>query len=103
MGNQSCTLESSDMQFFVKTLTGKTITCEANGDDCIAYVKHECVANEGIDFSTMKFVFNGKMLEDHHCLQEIGVQQGSTLNLIMQLAGGKRTAKLTLDERKARV
>ena len=80
-------LRLCDMQIFVKTLTGKTITLQVNPTDKIKHVKTKIQEKEGIPPEQQRLIFDGKDLGDGQDLTKYGIQAGFTLNLKLFLHG----------------
>jgi len=99
-------VEIGTVQIFVKTLTGKTLSCWMSSGATVESLKEELEAIEGIPIGTTHFswfqcilrrwptdmqriIFAGKSLEDSNAsLLQYNVKEWSTLHLLLRLRGG---------------
>lgn len=76
--------------FFVKTLTGKTICISHNDDMLVRQVKEEIAKLENIPVDQQRLVYQGKQLEDDQSIKYYEVGTGATLHLVLRLRGGSQ-------------
>jgi large subunit ribosomal protein L40e len=74
-----------DITVFVKTLTGKTITCRVDKDGDVHDLKRMIQDSEGIPLDQQRLVFAGKQLEDMNALSAYGIRNEATCHLVLRL------------------
>ncbi len=79
---------SGNMQIFIKTLSGKTLTLDISSNESISNIKNKIHEKEGIPVDHQRLVFNGKQLEDTESVGSYGITSESNLHLVLRLKGG---------------
>jgi len=77
-----------EIELYVKTLTGKTITVGCCPNDTIERLKQLICEVEGIPVDQQKLIFAGKQLEDKRSLEDYEITNATTLHLVLRLRGG---------------
>jgi ubiquitin len=81
-------------QIFVKTLTGKTLTLDVLPSDTIEAVKRLVQNREGIPPEKQRLVCGGKQLQDRRTLSDSGIENASTLHLLLRLLSGPEVMQI---------
>ena len=81
-------MPGSPAQIKVKTLTGKEIEIDIEGDDTIARIKERVEEKEGIPPPQQRLIFGGKQMSDDKKASEYNIEGGSVLHLVLALRGG---------------
>ena len=80
--------DDGQMDLFLKTLTGKTITLRVDRYEHIGFLKIRIKEKQGIPTDQFHLVFAGMHLEESRTLADYNIQTQSTLNEIVRLRGG---------------
>jgi len=78
----------NEFEIYVKTLTGKTITCYIDPNATIANFKSVIQDKEGIPSDQQRMIHAGKQLEDDRRLSDYRIHDNSTVHLVLRLRGG---------------
>ena len=83
-----CDSDSGDMQIFVKTPEGKTITLDVEASDTIENIRAIIMNKEGTPKKQQRLLFMDMQLEDGYTISYYGIQKESTITLTMCIKGG---------------
>ena len=84
---------TEEVQIFVKTVTGKTITVEVEAEDVLEKVKVKIEGREGIPTDEQRLLFAGREVQDGKTLMDYDIQTESTMHLVLRLCGGMNNAE----------
>jgi hypothetical protein len=73
--------------FFVKTLTGKSISIDYDSSMTVQQVKEKIQSMENINVDEQRLIFSGKQLENERTLADYNVQPDSSIHLVLRLRG----------------
>uniref|UniRef100_A0A8D9BKS3 AN1-type zinc finger protein 4 n=1 Tax=Cacopsylla melanoneura TaxID=428564 RepID=A0A8D9BKS3_9HEMI len=76
------------LTIFIETLTGSTFEMVVTPIDSIASIKAKIQRMEGILVSQQHLLYNMQELDDQSTVQDYGIQDGSTIKLVLSMRGG---------------
>ena len=85
----------TDMQIFVKTPEGRTITLDVEASDTISNLKKIIKNKEGIPKVHQSLIYHDQQLEDDHTLSDYSIKVGDTITMTMSIKGGVKRARST--------
>ena len=88
LGRPVLQLNDDDMNIFVKTSTGKTLTLEVKPSDSVWDVKDQIEDMECVPPKHQRLIFGGKQLNDVCTLSDYDIQKKSIVYLVLLSCGG---------------
>ncbi len=77
------------MQIWIKTLTGRKIMMNFDGEQQVLEVKQALQEKEGIQVDQIRLIYSGKQLSDEKSLTAYDVKAGETIHMVLSLRGGR--------------
>ena len=71
------------VQIYVTNLSGRTITLQVDISDTVMKVKEKIKCREGVPPDQQHLVYGGQCLEDARALTDYGIQEESTVFLLL--------------------
>ena len=78
-------LLNTGMQIYVKTLTDKIITINAEPSDTVWNIKQKFAEKEGVPVKQQRLIYAGRQIADFRTLSDCNIQDGSTLYIVHTL------------------
>lgn len=96
MGLITIPVSGFSMQLFVKLLTEKTYTIEAEPSDTIENLKQKIEEVTGIPVEEQRLIYAGKQCEDGRTVSDYNIPKDGVLHLVRRQTTTKPTAIMTL-------
>ena len=87
------TAKAATMQLFVKSLSGRTLTVDAQPAQLVSELKSAVQGIEGIPADEQRLVCGGAELVDDRSLESYDIEGESTIDLSLRLLGGGKKKK----------
>ena len=88
----SPTIKKKEIQIFVKSLSGRCITVTVLSTDLVQSLHVAHRERTAISPNRVRMIYGGKQLEPERPLLDYGLQNGSTVHVVMRLLGGKHVS-----------
>jgi uncharacterized ubiquitin-like protein YukD len=75
------------MNLIIKTMSGKEFSLNVDDTLTIRQVKEKIQEKEGLAVDQIRFIFNGKSLQDEYSITDYGIVDNSCLSLVIALIG----------------
>lgn len=73
----------------VRTLTGKIFPLTVTSSNTVVELMEMIMCKEGIPLDQQRLIFNGKQMHEDRMISEYQVCDGSQVDLVLRLRGGK--------------
>ncbi|KAF8138827.1 ubiquitin-related domain-containing protein [Boletus edulis] len=80
--------DNKEVQIFVRTLNGRTITLTVSPSDTVDSLMAKVEERTQISVDQQRLIYGGKQLEPGRLLSDYRVDRDSTLHLVLRLRGG---------------
>ena len=77
------------MQIRIKNMAGNVKNLHVEADTKLLEIKQSLEESEGIDIKMINLIFQGKQMLDERPLSEYNYKVGDTINMVMQMRGGR--------------
>jgi ubiquitin-small subunit ribosomal protein S27Ae len=81
------------MQLFVKTLTGATVTVVVEASNTVDDLKQQVAEKTGVAVEEIVLIHGLSVLDDQSTFEALGLEDESTINMVLSLEGGKKKRK----------